>query len=604
FTPESAVTDATGAAASIFTATTVGAAIITASADDYTDQTASTSVDVSGSQQSSGNVSLSITPNLLLANGADTAVVTISVRDALGQPAPDSTLVRIAAGEKFVDVDGNGYWSAGIDSLVFDANANGTWDAFGVIPSTAMTSGGSASVAFISGNDAQTVYVKGSVNEGGIVGESETSLQLSPDATPDFIFLASDSMSLSVRQTGGIEVGLLRATVYDVNGNPVPEGLNVSFYIIDGPGGGEHLGTVDQGPYETVTNSQGMATATIHSGSISGTIRIRATCGGVLSNATQILVTAGPPAYIVVGYEACNVPYWDNVAEVNGIVAVVSDIYLNPVNDSEVVYFSVDEGTMKSHQERTANHEGIATSKWFSGNNVNTADGRVWVYAETAGGTVADTAMFFNTHYPDTLIVTGVPASMYADGESKAYVWITGIDLNQNPVVGGTPFNADANLLTAVGASLENGCWGASARVDLRTKVLKQDFSVTGVDDDGIGGVDYIAYWHPAGALSSFYVTLTTGTAYSGTSRLSVGGSPGPGETAYLTCLIKDRPGNPLADHTILLPDASTVETNTYGEAYFTWEVPLAPGSYVVTVIDQDPRGNGIQLSVTITVEE
>lgn len=604
FTPESAVTDANGAAATIFTATTAGAAIITASADDYTDQTASTSVEVTANQQASGNVNLSIAPNLLLANGSDSAVVTITVRDALGQPAPDSTLVRIAAGEKFVDVDGNGYWSAGIDSLVFDANANGTWDAFGVIPSTARTSGGSVTVTYLSGNDAQTVYIKASVNEGGLIGESETSLQLSPDATPDFIYLASDSMSLSVRQTGGIEVGLLRATVYDVNGNPVPEGLNVSFYIIDGPGGGEHLGTDDLGPYETVTNSQGVATATIHSGSISGTIRIRATCVSVLSNATQILVTAGPPAYIVVGYENCNVPYWDNVAEANGIVAVISDIYLNPVNDSEVVYFSVDEGTMKSHEERTVNHEGIVTSKWFSGNNVNTADGRVFVYAETAGGTVADTAMFFNSHYPDTLIVTGVPVSMYADGESKTYVWVEGIDLNQNPVVGGTPFKADANLLTTSGASLENGCWGASARVEIKSKVLKQDFSVTGVDDDGIGGVDYIAYWHPAGAISSFSIILTTGTAYSGNCKLSVDGSPGGGETAYLTVLIKDRPGNPLADHTILLPDASTVETNSYGEAYFTYLVPGAPGSYIVTVIDQDPRGNGLQLSVTITVEE
>ena len=604
FTPETAVSDANGIAATIFTATTAGTIMVTATNVEQTTQSASTSVEVTNTQQSSGNVSLSITPNLLLANGTDSAVVTVSVRDALGQPAPDNTLVRIAAGEKFVDVDGNGYWSAGIDSLVFDANANGTWDAFGLIPSTAMTSAGAAGVTFVSGNDAQTVYVKVSVNEGGITGEAETSLQLSPDATPDFIYLASDSMSLSVTQTGGIEVGLLRAVVYDVNANPVPEGLNVSFYILDGPGGGERLGNSGLGPYETVTNSQGVATATIHSGSISGTIRIRATCGGVLSNATQVLVTAGPPAYIVLGAEECNMPHWSGVAFTNAVVAVVSDIYLNPVNDSEVVYFSCDEGTMKSHEERTINHEGICNTKWFSGNNVPTADGRVFIYAETAGGTVADTAMFFNTWYPDTLIVVGVPASMVADGESKVYVWVTGIDLNGNPVVGGTSFRADANLLNVSGGSLENGCYGASDRVEITSKVLKQDYSVTGADDDGIGGVDYVTYWHPAGAVSTFEVLVTTGTAYSGTSSLQVQGSPGAGETAYLTVLIKDRPGNPLADHTILLPDASTVETNTYGEAYFSYLVPVAPGDYIVSVTDTDPRGNGLVMSVTITVEE
>ena len=604
FTPETAVSDANGIAATIFTATTVGTVMITATNSGQASQSASTSVDVTNTQQSSGNVSLSVTPNLLLANGTDTAVVTVSVRDALGQPAPDNTLVRIAAGEKFVDIDGNGYWSAGIDSLVFDANANGTWDAFGLIPSTAMTSSGAASVTFVSGNDAQTVYVKVSVNEGGITGEAETSLQLSPNATPDFIYLASDSMSLSVTQTGGIEVAWLRAVVYDVNANPVPEGLNVSFYILDGPGGGEHLGTVDQGPYETVTNSQGVASATIHSGSISGTIRIRATCGGVLSNATQVLVTAGPPAYIVLGAEDCNMPHWGGVAFTNAVVAVVSDIYLNPVNDSEVVYFSCDEGTMKSHEERTMNHEGICNTKWFSGNNVPTADGRVFIYAETAGGTVADTAMFYNSWFPDTLIVVGVPASMVADGESKVYVWVTGIDLNGNPVVGGTSFRADANLLSVSGGSLEDGCYGASDRVEITSKVLKQDYSVTGADDDGIGGVDLIAYWHPAGAVSTFDVLVTTGTAYSGTSSLQVQGSPGAGETAYLTVLIKDRPGNPLADHTMLLSGGGTIETNTYGEAYFSFLVPGAPGDYIVSVTDTDPRGNGLVLSVTITVEE
>ncbi|MCK4372958.1 MAG: hypothetical protein KAW61_07415, partial [candidate division Zixibacteria bacterium] len=604
FTPETAVSDANGIAATIFTATTAGTIMITATNVEQTTQSASTSVEVTNTQQSSGNVSLSITPNLLLANGTDSAVVTVSVRDALGQPAPDNTLVRIAAGEKFVDVDGNGYWSAGIDSLVFDANANGTWDAFGLIPSTAVTSAGAAGVTFVSGNDAQTVYVKVSVNEGGITGEAETSLQLSPDATPDFIYLASDSMSLSVTQTGGIEVGLLRAVIYDVNANPVPEGLNVSFYILDGPGGGEHLGNVDQGPYETVTNSQGIASATIHSGSRPGTIRIRATCGGVLSNATQVLVSAGPPAYIVMGVADCNVPYWGGVAYTNDVVAVVSDIYLNPVNDGEVIYFSCDEGTMKSHEAPTVGLEGVASSHWISGTQVPTADGIVWVYAECAGGTVACTTFFFNSWLPATIIVSGALPSIVADGESSFWVNVTGLDLNGNPVVGGTTFKGRAanKMLTVGGGTFENGCWGSSDDVEIKSKVLTKDLSMPGGDDDGIGGVETVTFWHEAGASTSINVAVTTGFAYRGNCSMDMAAEAGPGETGEIVVTIKDRAGNPLGDHTIEIPGGSTIETNLYGEASFLYTVPVVPGSYVVTATDLDPRGN-MMLSTTITVE-
>ncbi len=611
FTPETALTDDGGVAASVFTATSIGNVLFSVSAD-LGDEIASTSVgaEVTATQQvGSGNIDIAVTPSLLLASGADTATVTVAVRDAFGQPAPDETLVKFTAGEKFVDLDGNGYWTAGQDSLVSDVNANGQWDASGFIPSTATTTGGEVSVTFISGNDAQTAYIKATVDDNGIYGSAEATVQVSPDASPNFIYLASDSLSLSVTQTGGVEMGWLRATVYDINGNPVPEGVPVSFVITDGPGGSEHLDVVGYGPYETVTNSQGVASASIHSGTRSGTLRVRAQSDAVLSNAAQILIAAGPAVYIVVGAEECNVDYWDNVAEYNNVVAVVSDVYLNPVNDSTVVYFSTDEGTMVSHQERTGNQEGIATSKWISGNNVATANGRVLVIAETSGGTVVDTSMFFNTHFPDTLIVSGVPSSILADGKSKFYVWVSGYDLNGNPVIGGTQFNADANYLIVGGGSLEDGCFGANARVELRSAVLDMDYSVTGGNDDGIGAVDVVTYWHEAGAATSFTVLMTTGPAFSGNSSISVQGAAVGGEVANFNVVVKDRFGNPLADHTLNItvpsgtPSPATVETNAYGEAYFSWLVPGAPGEYPVVASDTDPRG-GINLAYSVVVEE
>lgn len=611
FTPTVDTTDADGISASIFTATKSGLATISA-AISGTSVVGSAGVTVTQGQQSSGNVIIDVSPSLLLANGSDTSVVTITVRDNIGQPAPEGTLVKITAGEKFVDVDENGYWSQGIDTLVFDANSNGQWDAIGLIPSTALISGGTgtAVVNYISGNDALTVYIKATVEDNGIKGNADAPLQLSPDATINSIYLASDSINLVVKQTGGIESALLYATGYDINANAVPEGLTINFIITDGPGGGEHLGTVGYGPYQAITNSQGIASVTIHSGTVSGTIRIRAYADTVLSNATQVMVSAGPPAQIVVGSEFCNIDYWDDVGEKVGIVAVVSDFYMNPVNDSTVVYFTTDEGTMKSHEERTQKLEGIASTKWISGTNVPTADGRVLIIAETAGGTVVDTGMFFNTHIPDTLIVVGVPAFMPADGISKAVVFVSGFDFNDNPVVGGTTFKADAYYLNVTGGILENGCYSSSDRIKITSVTLKTDNSLTGGNDDGIGAYDVVIFWSGAAAVSSFNVTLTTGNAYRGNSIINGLGSVNPGDQVFLSVTIKDRFGNPLGDHTLNMTatggtvTGATQDTDSYGEANgFIWTAPATPATYTITVSDTDPRG-GIVLTKQVTVQE
>lgn len=612
FTPAVDTTDASGAAAAIYTATASGAVTITASVNgsELTDNVA-LSVSTAGGS-SSGNVTVAVSPSLLLANGSDTASVTVTVRDAMGQLAPDSTVVKIVAGEKFVDKDENGYWSNGIDSLVFDANANGTWDALGLIPSTAIVTGGQGKVTvkYISAPDALTVYVKATVNDQGITGFGEATLQLTPNASVNSIYLTSDSLSLRVKSTGGIETGLLRATGYDINGNSVPEGLTVNFVILDGPGGGEHLGAVGYGPYVAVTNSQGIASAPVHSGTVSGTIRIRAYVDTVLSNATQVLVASGPPQHVIVGAERCNVPYWDKVAGENLIVAVVSDLYLNPVVDSTVVYFSCDEGTMKAYEKRTEEHEGIATTKWFSGSDDPAANGRVVIRAETAGGTVEDSAIFFNSFVADTITAFGVPATMTADGTSKAVVLVRGVDFNGNPVISGMLFKADASYLNVGGGNFEDGCYSSSARVTIQSKTLDYDGSRnlgTG-NDDGIGAYDEVTYYTNTAA-QSYTIALLTGNAYSGRSILSGPTNAAPGEVLNLSANIRDRWGNPLADHTLVLTASAgvvtggTQETDSYGDAFgFRWTAPGAAADYNLTLTDTDPRG-GITLALKVTVE-
>jgi hypothetical protein len=612
-TPQVDTTGSEGIAATIFTAAEAGGVVVQAQiVGTAVTSSVGLSVAETGVVSGSGNINVTATRSLLLANGQDTSHVTIVVTDELGQPAPNGTLVKIAAGEKFVDVDGNGYWSAGVDTLVFDVNNNGVWDSFGQIPSTAAIAGGvgQVEVDYISGDEAFTVYIRVTVDEGGITDAAELSVQLSPNAVLHSIYLASDSVSLSVQATGGVETSQLRATGYDIHGNPVPEGMALVFAILDGPGGGEQLDTLAYGPDTAYTNGQGTATTSISSGTVSGTVRIRAYSGTVLSNATQILIAAGPPQYIVVGTSDCNVDYWDNVGEEVGVTAIVSDIYNNPVNDSTVVYFTADEGTMMSYHERTKEGKGIATSTWFSGNNVPSPDGDVIVTAETAGGTVTGSVVFYNTHAATSLWLTGWDGVLLANGESEFYATLEARDLNDNYLVSGYEYEGKAAYVVVADGKFENGCYSSNSEVKVTSKTLKEDFSLTFANDDGIGCIAYVTYTADGGASVTDSVTLLTGPSYAANSSLTGPSTALPGEVLRFMVEVADRYGNPLGDHTMNMTAAggvvtgATQETSGFGEASgFQWTAPAGEGDYNITVTDTDPRGLGMVLTLKVTVK-
>jgi len=427
------------------------------------------------------------------------------------------------------------------------------------------------------------------------------------------IYLSADSMNLVVKSTGGIESATIRATGLDIHGNSVPEGTPISFVITAGPGGGEHLDTLGLGPVVVETDGFGMATVVLHSGVRSGTVRIRASANDtVLSNAAQIMVSAGPPKYIACAAEFCNIDYWGITGNMVNVIAVVSDTFHNPVNDSTLVYFTTDEGTMVSHLTRTEDLQGIARTLWISGypsNPYPIPDGDVWIIAETAGGTVKDSTMFLNTWTPSYFLVSGVPDSMYADGSSEATVYITGWDLNDNPVIHGTAFEGDAGFLSIEEGTFEYACGGVAAdRVTITSVNLELDYSTPGGQDDGVGAFDTVEYWK-YGAYYSKVVVLNTGSAYSSLSSVGGNTSVKVGETAMIDAMIKDRWGNPLGDHTLVatypgtgIAGPGTKETNEYGEAYgFSW-TPADTGTFNVFITDTDPRG-GVVMSAEISVK-
>lgn len=609
FTPPTAVTNANGIASTVFTASLNGTMSIGASTDDA--QSLYASVNVSASQQSSGNMEITVTPSLLTADGASNATVTVTVEDDLGNPATDGTLIKLTAGERFVDVDGNGYFSTG-DSLTFDYNANEVWDPIGFIAATATTIDGSAAVDFTSGTEATTAYIKATVTgTADFDGSVETSIQLTPDAEIFAIELSSDVTGLQVRHTGGVETTDMDAICYDVHGNFVPEGIAVTFTITDGPGGGENIAGQGYGPVTAYTNANGVATLPIWSGTISGTIRMYASAGSVLSTATLLAVYAGPPYYLGVGSDFCNMDGWNTINREMYCNTTVSDFYHNPVQDSVAVYFTVDEGIIDAYGI-TSDSTGVASAIFRTGPPQD--DGVVWIWAETSGGTVVGSTFFYNSHIP-AIIYAGIsPLQLLADGESEAAFYADVRDLNDNFVVEGTEVEGKADFGTAGSGATEDGCNASIFEGTYNSTVLKQDHSITGANDDGIGAVDIIIL--KSGFVSNtISITLLTAEAFFDESELTLGASSvSYGATGIpIRAVIKDRYGNPLADHTLtaaisagsIVPGTAVQETNGFGEAFgFKFDAPAdstGGKTAVISVTDGDPLGNGLTMTATVT---
>lgn len=613
--------DEDGMVATVYTAAQSGSAVITATVSETVSN--SVSVTVTYAQTGSGNISVVVSPTMVLADGSDTSIVTVTVRDSDGQPAPESTLVKLVAGEKFEDVDENGYFTPGLDYLLYDANSNYEWDAIGAIPSTAYTSddSGQAVVNYIAGTLAGTVYIRATVTESGYNGYAETTLQLRSDATIASIVMTSDSIHLAVKSTGGMETSMLRAIGYDCNGNSVPEGLQISFIITDGPdtsAEGEHLGALTgsekRGPYVATTNGKGIASCPISSGTRSGTIRVRAYTDSVLSNATQIMVHAGPPYRIVVCPEECNVEYWGWCNRTVGVTAVVSDIFNNPCPDSTVVYFTCDEGVIKAHEARIQGENGLAHTVWMSWGADTLADGDVVIYAETNGGTLIDSSVFINSWHPDTIWFTVFPSSMYANGKSKGFLYIQVRDLNMNFIADLSTIKFESEYVEFTDREDGDGCFSSGVSNYIKSVILDQDYSMNGMADDGIGAIDYVTARYAFLASATLPCTLLTGPAYYSGCILDAPSTVNYATSVPFTVIIKDRSGNPLGDHTIVAGvvgggtiSNGTQSTNTYGEATgFQFNAPALDTSITsvtITAQDIDPRGN-VTLSKTVSLTE
>jgi hypothetical protein len=230
---------------------------------------------------------------------------------------------------------------------------------------------GNAQVAFSS---PQTGTALITANASGAIGGY--TVYLIP-GNPNSIQMEYYPSSVGVRGSGRNETLLITATVRDANNNHVLDGTNVFFNINNSPGGGDFLSSV--GAIPTINGS---ASVSYNSGTISGSVRIRAVCEGISAVSTEILIYAGPPyiediadgclgSHMSLGASPCNMFGMDVVGDTVNVVALVGDRYNNPVTPGTAVYFTTSGGVITTATGYT-DSLGFARVKLFGGNPLPT----------------------------------------------------------------------------------------------------------------------------------------------------------------------------------------------------------------------------------------
>lgn len=611
-------TNGDGIASAIFTATTEGTVTISARVEgDQTTLTKDVVIEPGdgGGGNLDGHIVLTITPALVQADGFSTATINALVSNGQGDPVDDGSVVKFVAGEKFMDVNGDGVWTNNVDSLIFDLDSDDLWDPIGSIDATVTTVGGQATTTYTAGSTAGVVYIKATGGEPGNHFSAEVSLSLTSNDSVHSIVLTPAWQNVQVRGTGGVEYAPLVAETFDAKGNPAPQGREIEFLITAGPGGGEAINGDPVGPVKAITDANGAATVTLNAGSASGTVRVLARSGAVVSAATHLTIRSGPPAYISLGASDCNVPSWYVVNSTNDIVAVVVDQWGNEVPDSTSVWFGTEQGLLEGADvsNPTITLRGTARSTWHSGAPKN--DGYVWYWAQTAGGTVADTSVFIESGPAAYGTFVTWPDTLLADNKDKGEVVIDVRDGNGVFVDDGYLVEVESDIGTINDGQAHDGCFSSVYVGDYVAGVLDRDYKVT-IPDDGIGAIATITARSGGfyGFNGSVQVVLRTGTAYSKTSIVDVPSSMVFGTTAPIEIQIKDRWGNPLGGHLVEVTcnsggtvTGSPQYSNEYGVAGGYEFFATSNQSFteaLIVVRDLDPNFGGITISKKVSLEE
>ncbi len=262
---------------------------------------------------------LTVAPNSIPADGSSTAILTLTAKDAIGNPVADGKTV------------------------IFSTNR-------GVISNATTTTAGVATATLTSSNTPGDVNLSANIDT--IVETATMTFGTSTSANPNSIDLVLSATTLTVESPTGSDTIQIQATVLDASGNPIGVDCpnNITFRRVAGPSDV----TLDGSSADvTKTTSSGVAPVTLKSGTTPGTVRVQVTASQDTGNCssgtpttvsvttTAIVITSGPAANILISQSPNVVDNQDGTIS-RGINALLSDKYGNPVENDTAVLFTLD----------------------------------------------------------------------------------------------------------------------------------------------------------------------------------------------------------------------------------------------------------------------
>lgn len=304
-------TTSSGVLTQTLTAKTVqGSVTLTASVDGLS---AEQTVQISN-LISAATITATANPAAITVGG--TSVISATVLDNTGTALPDGTTVNFSVN------------NTSLGTIVPLASVSGGAGVAQATFSAGTTTAGTATITATSGSASGTVDI-------GVAGAAAGSIE----------FLSATPQIVVIKGAGGIETSLIEFQVNDSLGNPVVGSQTVRL-VLSGPNGGEYIGPTPGMTTLDVGTVAGIASTTLHSGTIPGTATINATVVGttLTTSSGVIAIGGGVPSegHFSLSTSVLNLEGWAYDGITADITARISDRYgnYNVLEGTSVSFYS------------------------------------------------------------------------------------------------------------------------------------------------------------------------------------------------------------------------------------------------------------------------
>lgn len=395
---------------------------------------------------SSGIAEVAITPSSISSAGAATAVATSDFSGATVSGQVDFSVAATSLSLSAINVGNTSLPSGGNTSLQTTALVGGVASVgipvnvtFSASCGRINNSNSSAGVSVTtdgSGSAAATytaVAADGSLCSGAVTltassagaRTQSTSVNVSIPTANAVTFVSATPGQIFVSGAGSAEQSQVIFRVISSAGTVLPN-VPVRFTIQTNPGG---VGIGSTGSVSAVTStsdSSGLASVVVFSGTIPGPVKVRAALvsdAAVFAESQNLTVSSGPPSqrFMSLAVQTFNIEGWTLDGSSTQLTARIADRQGNAVEDGTVINFTAEGGQI-APSCATARVLGISQcSVTFISQNPKPAGGRISVLAYTEG-TKDYVDVNGNNRYDssaDTLILTG--NAYRDDNENGAY---------------------------------------------------------------------------------------------------------------------------------------------------------------------------------------